>query len=355
MNKKAVVDPGQTPSSIGWTPSQGDLVLDAVPKDSVEEEAAASSPHTPGPRGAQQDSPTSGPRQRGRRGKVKEGGAASPSSRADRPAASPPPKRPPSAFACYCRATRPALLAENADFKGLALGEQIKVFSAHYKELTDEEKTVYENEARDLRATFDENMKAYRARHPEVVKSKKKKNAGAKRRAKSKEESLDDKIEEPTEDEADVVRKAPSSDEEVLGRRRSLRLKEAAEAGALRPRQGVDMIVHHTDWTTRKKRRSMLALTDGTTGGEPLEEDPQESRSEHMTYKEYLQYDREQTALIEKARQARAHAKRINGSVMDEDLQLALALSLSESQPSTASTTVGSASAASSCAEQGSE
>mmetsp|Transcript_46860 Transcript_46860/g.111518 ORF Transcript_46860/g.111518 Transcript_46860/m.111518 type:complete len:1233 (-) Transcript_46860:145-3843(-) len=369
LYEKRVLSPGDTPIDIGWaTVSRGELVLHAVPKDTLSEEEvtrlnAAISSHTPAlgdtepvtpgvrERAPAKESPNSATpsAQHGKRSRAKKGQLAE-----ERRDISPPPKRPISAFAAFCKAKRPALLEENPDFKKMAIGEQVKVFASHWKELSDEERAVYETEACDAKAKYEEAMRSYTDRHPEAQLAKRRRRSSAKPPTKRKSRDI-------FEDEAKAAEAAPySSSSEAEGnpegRRRSARLRAASREEKDRYRPGVDMIVHHPPPSTTRPRQRFLAIGNGSAEehSQPLSIVEDAAPAQHMSYKEYLQYDRQQSRLIEQAREARARAKQVNGSVMDEDLQLALALSMSmhDDQLSTASTAAPSTSAASSSADR---
>jgi len=108
-------------------------------------------------------------------------------------------------------------------------------------------------------------------------------------------------------------------------RRRSDRLRETP------PEQALVTIVHHPPPDLKRRRKAGHSPTDmpQETGGIPVEAMP-----EHMTYQEYLRYDREQEKKREDARHQRAKLEAVNGAG-DEDLQFAIALSLSMSQNET--------------------
>ena len=79
-------------------------------------------------------------------------------------------------------------------------------------------------------------------------------------------------------------------------------------------------LVHHTPQSQPKRKD----LAEGTV--------PTGEASKRMSFREYLQFDREQEKMRNEARLARQKRKFVNGDSSDEDLQLAMALSLSESQ-----------------------
>lgn len=111
---------------------------------------------------------------------------------------------------------------------------------------------------------------------------------------KSSEDSLDPEGSEPKTDAAP---------------RRSKRLQDSEQVFPNAT------LVHHLPTPPRKEK-------EGVPG----------EVSKRMSFREYLQFDREQEKMRNQARLARQKRKFVNGDSSDEELHMALALSLSESQ-----------------------
>lgn len=145
-------------------------------------------------------------------------------------------------------------------------------------------------------------------------------------------------------DSSSIVDSGHEGDE---GLRRSARLRETpmvALASSV-------TIVHHPPPSGKRRKRKIddaaeqMSTQDGSVKQESAKDTGQgqtqvafseeEPEPERMTYKEYINHDRQQAKLHEQARRQRLRRREINGTDSDEELQLAMALSLSESQAAT--------------------
>jgi len=211
------------------------------------------------------------------------------------------------------------------------LGELAKVLAAEWKDMIPEEKRTYDEEAAKLRETYKEEKRAYCERHPEFVPQKRgsaPKRAASrggtrnhKRRRRQSGRSREDEAEDDLEDEDDEESAASMEAEEEGTKevRRSQRLRETPAQG-LAP--GATLVLHPPTPNRRNRKRS---AEDG-------EDRAADESGSHMSFRQYLEYDRQQDKLRAAARLERQKRKLVNGESSDEELQMALAISLSESQ-----------------------
>lgn len=260
------------------------------------------------------------------------GGLAAPSS--------PPPKRPCTAYFLFSRARRKAVTDECApgpkdSFKQISarVGQMV---SAEWKALSQEAREPYEEEASMLMQQYKIDKAAYLERHPELARK------GAKRRRVSVRKAAAGREEELDLDGGDSDDSASSalSAAAAEGLRRSTRLRESPTAHM----PACVTLVHHPPPDGRRKRKSgaALELTEGKEEEDKLlsaepgfapRVDEEEPEPEHMTYREYLSYDKEQERARTEARRRLQQQALVNGGEdSDEEVQFARALSLSESQ-----------------------
>jgi len=122
--------------------------------------------------------------------------------------------------------------------------------------------------------------------------------------------------------------------------RRSQRLLDAPRAANYPlPNPAKVTIVHHPPAShPRRKTQATRKTTDLSPEIVAMDQDLKPHLKEprpktaHMSYQEYLSYDRQLEEQREVARREHAKRRRINGDESDDDLQLAMALSISESQ-----------------------
>eukprot|EP00931_Biecheleriopsis_adriatica_P026180 TRINITY_DN1594_c0_g1_i2.p1 TRINITY_DN1594_c0_g1~~TRINITY_DN1594_c0_g1_i2.p1 ORF type:complete len:2278 (+),score=582.51 TRINITY_DN1594_c0_g1_i2:35-6835(+) len=114
------------------------------------------------------------------------------------------------------------------------------------------------------------------------------------------------------EDEAEDEKAADAAVEESL--RRSQRIRESPGPQGL----AAVTLIHHPPTPTSRRQNQSKDVPVETKG--------------NMTFREYLEFDRQQDKLREQARLERQKRKLVNGDSSDEELQMAMALSLSESQ-----------------------
>mmetsp|Transcript_70533 Transcript_70533/g.147701 ORF Transcript_70533/g.147701 Transcript_70533/m.147701 type:complete len:647 (-) Transcript_70533:108-2048(-) len=105
--------------------------------------------------------------------------------------------------------------------------------------------------------------------------------------------------------------------------RRSERLKSSPFAAL----SGSITIVHQPKML-KQKPPSTTTIRAGGEEGEKVEP----ASGDRMSYREYIEHDRDTQRRVDEAKLARVKTRDINGAESDEELSLALALSLSESQ-----------------------
>ncbi|CAE8634540.1 unnamed protein product [Polarella glacialis] len=345
-----------TPASIGHQAQSGsgELVVHAVPRDSPEVAEAAKRPRPAPAIEKPQKTPSS----------------AAPAAD-DSPAApsSPPPKRPASSYFLFMASRRSSLLEARPELKGAGqFGELARLLAAEWKEMGDQDKKTYEEQAEVLRQRYVPEKVAYEERHPKTPRkraSQSKAQTGRpsaadgarkpkRKRATSRRKSAGGGGSEDDEDEA-AASDAESEDEIELAPidsgaslRRSTRIRESpfgAVAGV------ASTVIHHpppSTYAARKRRASDAGEAPAPAAdsagvapaeGAALPPDPASAPvakarlvPDHMNFREYLKFDREQEQLRAQAREARQKRKLVNGESSDEELQLAMAMSLSESQ-----------------------
>lgn len=268
-------------------------------------------------------------------------------------------KRPTTAYILWCRVRRPALLEARPALRNESIGEVAKALAAEWRQLSAEERKPFDEQAAEMQRQAPQPRRSsapttmagqQRPTHRRTLSGC----SGRKRprrRGTDEWDSGDESDDCKEAETVDIGGNGDDADADVAPGRRSSRLLESPAQSRV-PQD--TPLVYHAEPSAKRRRKQLpqpeavaeapvstdvVALnSDCTETGAvavpatSTNNDRKRDPAEHMTYSEYLSFDREQDRVRGAALRERQQRLLVNGHESDEELQLALALSLSDAK-----------------------